>query len=330
MRQMIFMALLLTFLFGCCRNELGDDPPRQEETTLGISISETGATKSVGKDWRDEAIGTVAIYVFDDDGKADVCGEFKGGEEISLKCTRGVKTIMAVVNKPHDTAVQVEDISDMYKLTSNLEDNSEGCFVMMGSTVATVTGKEMDISMEVSRLACKVVFRSVTNGMKETAWKDKEMTLNALYLINVPTGPVGLFHGREPSSWTNKLTAEEGGPCEGLLFDKIGRKLEAGATYSEEHVFYAYPNHTASDANGGEWSPRKSRIVLEVSIGGRTCYYPITFGDGLDSNRQYIINNLTISKIGSSEPDFPVSSVTASFEVSMTDWNMTTIDKTSI
>ena len=83
-----------------------------------------------------------------------------------------------------------------------------------------------------------------------------------------------------------------------------------------ENNDYCYPNPTGTDANGGTFSPRKTRLVIEVQIDTRTFYYPITLAS-VERNTHYSITNLTITRLGSSDPDYPVNSAQITFDLTV-------------
>lgn len=98
----------------------------------------------------------------------------------------------------------------------------------------------------------------------------------------------------------------------------LRQSLTYNTTYSVKHHFYGYPNPVATDANAGSWTPRKTRLVVEATLGGEVCYYPVTL-DKMQRNTEYIIN-LTVTRLGSPDPDTPVTTGEASFTVEVKDW----------
>lgn len=309
MRQLRLLKFFLTLpaIAGCAA-----DPTQPSESTdalLGITLEGAAVTRSSGISWEEGNPGIADLYVFNEDGSLDVSGEFAKGRNIVLQCTPGVKDIYAVVNKPRDPTVPIVNEEAMNSLSSTLGDNSPGSFVMAGKTTATIARGRNSISIPVTRVASKIVLRSVTNGIEETAWKDKPLTVKAIYLVNVPVGPTSLFGPVRGGELANKGARERDSGYGNMLSDDVGAVLSQGETYGTEHTFYSY---SATAEN--------TRLVVETQLGGRTFYYPLTFGGGLQPNHQYTIENLTIKKLGSASPDSPVTTISATFDVTVSDW----------
>ena len=88
-------------------------------------------------------------------------------------------------------------------------------------------------------------------------------------------------------------------------------------TPTTPYLFYCYPNSTTTDATGwsSSFTARKTRLVVAATIGGTKYYYPVVI-DTPARNTAYTVE-LTITGLGSTDPDKPVQkgSITASVTV---------------
>ena len=99
--------------------------------------------------------------------------------------------------------------------------------------------------------------------------------------------------------------------------------VTAASPHVQEHAFYYYPNPLpeALDSRSGTWTRRRTRLVLEAEIGGRTYYYPVTL-PASQRNKTYLIEEAVIRKLGSRDPekDEP-GSVEVVFRTGTDDWS---------
>ena len=104
-----------------------------------------------------------------------------------------------------------------------------------------------------------------------------------------------------------------------LTFKSVGSSVANGAslTPTTPYLFYCYPNSTTTDATGwsSSFTARKTRLVVAATIGGTKYYYPVVI-DTPARNTAYTVE-LTITGLGSTDPDKPVQkgSITASVTV---------------
>lgn len=120
--------------------------------------------------------------------------------------------------------------------------------------------------------------------------------------------------------------------------------------------FYTYPNPTTTDQTGSSWSQRRTRLVIHAQVSGsnsygtnidtpRDVYYPISIAapenfvssgstapttspthTQIVGNHKYVINKITITQLGRPDDgDEPIVSGKAKVEVTVQDWNGTTV-----
>lgn len=129
-------------------------------------------------------------------------------------------------------------------------------------------------------------------------------------------------------------------------------------TAEVESTFYVMPNDVAwgydNDSNpatpaifgpvgGDTWSPRHTKLVIETEYAGKTYYYAIPIAGngsgatykklgsaeddgsayaGIKANYSYEINELVLTRLGSTNPDEPTVESNVNFNITVQPWNV--------
>ena len=345
------LALAAAVLCSCDKN--ADCVPcqkaeeNQEPATLSVSLGfddpETRAVTAytTAQDY-EKAVNSVQILVFDASGKINMYKDAGTTvSDIQLSTTAGQKTVWAVVNGPDLSAIA--NLSALQAKAVDLADNSltktEG-FVMAGSTSCTVSATGGTAAVTVSRLVSRVALQKVTNSLPSGYGALK---IDNVTLINV-VGNQNLAGNASISTWYNKMGRKDGGAqadiidgstnkasCPSLTFAAPAATVNNGAAHAPAtpHLFYCYPNATSADANGwvSSFTARKTRLVVAATISGTKYYYPVTINTP-ERNKAYTVE-LTITGLGSTDPDQPVSKGAITASVTVQGWQTgTTYEET--
>ena len=336
------LALAAAVLCSCDKN--ADCVPcqkaeeNQEPATLSVSLGfddpETRAVTAytTAQDY-EKAVNSVQILVFDASGKINMYKDAGTAvSDIQLSTTAGQKTVWAVVNGPDLSAVAT--LSALQTKAVDLADNSltktEG-FVMAGSTSCTVSATGGTAAVTVSRLVSRVALQKVTNSLPSGYGALK---IDNVTLINV-VGNQNLAGNASIATWYNKMGRKDGGAqadiidgstnkasCPSLTFAAPAATVNNGAAHTPAtpHLFYCYPNATSADANGwvSSFTARKTRLVVAATISGTKYYYPVTINTP-ERNKAYTVE-LTITGLGSTDPDQPVSKGAITASVTVQEW----------
>ena len=336
------LALAAAVLCSCDKN--ADCVPcqkaeeNQEPATLSVSLGfddpETRAVTAytTAQDY-EKAVNSVQILVFDASGKINMYKDAGTTvSDIQLSTTAGQKTVWAVVNGPDLSAVA--NLSALQAKAVDLADNSltktEG-FVMAGSTSCTVSATGGTAAVTVSRLVSRVALQKVTNSLPSGYGALK---IDNVTLINV-VGNQNLAGNASIATWYNKMGRKDGGAqadiidgstnkasCPSLTFAAPAATVNNGAAHTPAtpHLFYCYPNATSADANGwvSSFTARKTRLVVAATISGTKYYYPVTINTP-ERNKAYTVE-LTITGLGSTDPDQPVSKGAITASVTVQGW----------
>ena len=314
MKTKSFFAAFAAVALASCSQVQVETPETDGLVELNVNVPEV-KTRLTGTPSSEDAVSNLQIFVFDDaTGALEAYGN-QNASSIKLRCLPGVKDIVALVNAPSLSGIAT--MSELLTKTSSLSENAKGKLVMSGILEdKTLSATSNTATVDVSRIAAKVTLLSVTNSMDLVANQKKEFKVTGVYLINV-AGDRKYLADSTPSKWYHKMEYESSNTLS-FLYDAPATAVAYGSSYSTQHHFYCYPNLTYTDANNGTWSARKTRLVVEATLGGETCYYPVTL-DEVSQNTAYTVT-LTVTRPGSSSPDEPISTSDATFTVKVKDW----------
>ena len=327
---------------ACSCEPKKDCLPCQEEKTATLNVSldfedenHTKATSYVTSQTYETAVNNVQVLVFDSTGALNAYVDAdKSVTGITINTTAGSKTVWAVVNGPDLSSVTT--VSGLSAMAIDLGDNSTTAsagFVMAGSTTCTVSSSTATTSISVRRFVSRVALAKVSNSLPDSYGS---LTVNSVALINV-VGNQNLNGSASISTWYNKMGRKDGATassqiidgssylasCPTLTFRSISSSVANGSslTPSTPYLLYCYPNSTSTDAEGwsSSFTARKTRLVVTATISGTKYYYPIVI-DTPARNTAYTVE-LTITGLGSSDPDQPVVKGSINASVSVQGWS---------
>lgn len=325
MRKTAFLAAVAaTLCMVACNKEIPgqgiDVNSTSEEIEMGqLTVSLVGSggpdTKVIqsSDDINLSKVKSLQLFVFDGD-VLDVYKSVTNQTSVTMSCRQGTKSIFAIVNAP--AINNIKTLSQLKAMTSKLSDNTEQ-FVMVGSQDGVRVPADKPVELEVKRIVARVALKKITLAFTNSAYPGSDARLGKIYLTNVPTD-INYGLTSEPTQWINKMRFMSGDEPVELVADTNDYSL---VTSDYPNFFYSYPNPTVTDAEGGTWSARHTRLVVEALIGGSTYYYPITL-PVLEAGKSYEIENLTITRLGSNDPDKPVKLSDVTFEISVKPWTV--------
>lgn len=235
----------------------------------------------------------------------------------SLSSTAGAIASATVLE---NTAVSLSDCSTDQNTGFVMYDKKAGVNVTAGTTASQV-------SLSVTRYPARIRLVSVTNGLP--AFKG-DLTVKYVMLINGystwnigasgnPTNAVNAA-GRNASG--NIISSAESADSPNQTFWAVDQELQTithnSATKSYKKSFYSFPNQVESDVTTAGGKGGKMRLVVVASVGGTTYYYPVTLTN-VERNKCYDVQ-LTISGLGSEDPNIPVEKGAAAISISVKDW----------
>ena len=340
-KTLLLMAAIAAMACSCDKDS--DCIPCQEknqiEATLKVNLGfeddmQTKATAYITAQPYETAINDVQVLVFDSSGalNAYVDADTKTSG-INIKTTTGSKTICAVVNGPDLSSVTT--IPELNAKTIDLGDNSitsTAGFVMAGSISCNVTTSSQNVNVTVRRFVSRVALQKVNNALPASYGA---MTINNVTLINV-VGNQNLAGAATASTWYNKMGRKDGSTTSShiidgstylashptLTFKSVESSVTNGASHtpSTPYLLYTFPNSTITDVCGwvSPFTARKTRLVVAATISGKKYYYPVVIDTPI-RNYAYTVE-LTITGLGSTDPDKPVSKGAINASVTVEGW----------
>lgn len=325
-RQIMALVAMLAAA-GCSKDGHSVADTGTQVFPLEISAPVAGKVRTMTTA-NETAVSSLQVFVFRENGVLEAYGKSDGSKVIA-ECTSGMKTIVALANAPDIT--DISDKSSLDMKVSRLEDNRDA-FVMYGSYSAEITSASGTVTVPVTRLVARISIQKITNRLSLPQYSNSSVQIKKIYLINVAgdmiygdTGEYGhdksVKSGYVPSVWLNKGKCDGDGDMPALLSSGELKSASAahGSSYTASHYFYCYPNPASSDASVPDGKSGYTRLVVEVSVEGRVFYYPVSI-PGIENNHTYNISELVITKLGSEDPNVPVSYDSASFSITVNPW----------
>ncbi len=345
-KNFIYAAFSLAVILAAasCQQVIDTPSAQLEQGSISIDIApsrDLGVTKAVTAyttlQTYESQVNKVQIFVFDASGRINIYKNLGTSLSGTVSTTAGAKTVWAVVNGPDLSSVATQDAlkATVLDLSANSTTAATG-FVMAGSGSCTVAGgSSVPCSFSVSRLCARVALVSVTNNLPASYGS---ITFDRVFLSNV-VGNQNLAGTAAASTWYNKQGRKDEATqvtdhiidgstyvasCPALTFRTVGQAVAAGATHTPAipYLFYTYPNSATAAPSGFSASFSAQRTVLTVvaTISGTRYYYPVVLDDALvERNKCYTVG-LTITGLGSTDPNTPVSKGSINVSLTVAGW----------
>ena len=340
----LFLTLLCLLACGCTKETARTERRGTLEVTLGLPEGD-GATRAAYTDsYTSEKTGSGRVLVFDSAGNLEASKAF--GEtssfpvKVSLTLTQGEKTVAAVLNVPSSDMDSFTTLPALrayrYEMSGDLNSSSAKRFQMVGEASVTVGESAVSTTVSVSRVAARVVVRSISNEYLGGG----SLKLNRIFLGNVagdwcassPSSVSTWYNAQGRSDRTRSHIIDGSSYVAGLpalTCRSLGASVSYGGSWTGTALpLYCYPN-ASTKGNAGytsSFSGEYTTLVVAATLPGSSseCYYVIPLDQTTDTcpvegNYSYTVD-LTIYGIGTSDPNTPASGLAAKATVSVTDW----------
>ena len=345
------MTLLLS-LSACQKGSLGDDPSANGEAVIELNMhSVNPLTKAVGDPVtglaEENTFYTLDIMVFDtskDGGILEYCShdDYQEGAVSATKrivTNPGPKTIFVYANMPTTQLRYLTTLEGCVNRQQSYENNARGRLIMSAtkSFVIPTTG-EMDgsetnaeISLELVRDVSRVSVKQVVNAIEPVG--QRQIKLSGIYLNNVPK----IYDPRvdDPDAQEFWTWDDDERPADVVSmmsvvpgFDFPYSMISASNrtwTGTNYHL-YGLTNTHSESADGINDSLTK--VIIELTEGSgnnlKTYYYPIAIR-GMMANCTYEIESVTISRLGSDDPQIYVKNAVTQASIVAKAWDGSSI-----
>lgn len=318
--QLILGLSLLTglpaFIFGCSGHI--EDTYTDRSTVIRIMESEAKGLSEPN---------IIDILVFNDDKlkRLDSYQRFPTTtcSTVEAASTAGNKIFTAIVNSRNDRydLSLLNSREAVENIHADLESETRDRPLMSGEC-RTTAGMPANIMLK--RLRSEIILNSISCDFTGRSYPESEIKDPKIYLTNVNAeAPV---IGDAPVLPHRIINAG------GLNADDImGFKEPDMVVYESEHAigpvraypeicFLCYPNEAGDETPGTPFT----RLVIEGTVGGHRYYWPIDInrendGTGISRNCRYIYD-ITITRLGTSDPDTPVRTEDAEIKLEVKEW----------
>lgn len=273
------------------------------------------------------------VFVFDDNAVQSLDSYSRDyaytTSSFTAASSSGDKIIVALANSrlTNEDIASVSVYEDLNRLRTRLSDETPEYPLMTGET-RVCAGAEDECTVVLYPMISEIRLSSLVCRM-EGAYSGKSLEKVKAYLTNVSNSTEMMrWDGFRPSEILNQGRMSEsdmqGMAYQRMLYNYIGNGVRTGNGYSYGSAsLFCYPNDTREESAGSPFTT----LVIEGTLDGRTCYYPIRINrkgyghsvgvEGISRNAQYVIN-LTITGPGSDDPDGDVPPNSTVTEGSMT------------
>lgn len=315
----LFVLSLAALSFAACSND--EEVVVPQEGSLVIDLSSVAA---VSKATTEEGIGaesylnTVIVYAFDSDGalysqpRTIDAGEV-ASTTLSWQLPKGAYTIAAVAGLDQLTGVTAESLpNQVVALTSNSRSN----FVMYGSIDVTIaTGANEEKKIEVARVLAGVKLVDIKTQFSESIheiYKNSKVTLESIKIVGSKES--ALLSGSVNS--TAAITGDE---------DMTLAKFEGDNAITITGDGGVDVSNLTVDTRAYACPGDITRITIGVnySLVEGTRYYSLP-KQTFNSNTMYGLN-ITITGIGSTDPDNPTPVGNGNYVINAKDWTTGTL-----
>ena len=248
--KLFFAGACATALLMSCnkdvtiREDAVNMPAETAELCVNIPLENATKAAGAGSESDEKALSSVQVFVFTNSGNIEASKSSDSGS-LEISCTKGEKTVAALVNAP--ALSDVRTLDDLRSRVSLLGDNGRQSFVMYGQKAVSVSAASVSVTLEVQRFAAKVVIGKITNKLELAQYRTTPITIEGIYLINV-AGNAVLSGAGTPTLWLNKSKNET--QADGLYSETpASLSVEYASSETSAHHFYCYPNPTSEDSS---------------------------------------------------------------------------------
>ncbi|MBO4263868.1 MAG: hypothetical protein J5871_04230 [Bacteroidales bacterium] len=312
----------------------------KETVVRYVSLDFEAATVKSALPFEDNLVKTLDLLVFRQDGQLEYARHEENGASVKAKLQTGVPyTCFLLSNLP--AGFFGEDFmraDDMDAFHASISEALEHGFVMVGSTDCTFesAGK---VTVEITHLSSKVQLDGISAAFLQNGLAKLKVSLDKVYLTNVAMDESLLSADTyTPQQWCNCMRLDPALPSSlrPLLLAESSLEIPDSRRVETPCTFYCAPNRfdtvqydpeTGRPLDDGvhvgntpEWSPRNTRLVLEMTINGIKNYYPVTL-PALKGGHCYRIKNLVLLGYGAEDPDKPVGRTRIAFSLEVQGWD---------
>lgn len=312
---------------SCERESVTNSDAGRSTVSFVVGTSETRASVTP----HEREVASLDVLVFrSGEGTLDNRARAVAGgnllDRISVELTQGVSLDWFVVaNAPEGALSSYTTEAAFLQGLTMLEHSGESSLVMHAGGVLPSGPVADDVPVALDRYACKVTVESLTVDWPDAYAMATEVKLGRIVLVNVVGSTPWSGVPAAGDVWFNRMGVDASLPAlvaDMTVKDYGGLVLPSATAVEVASPLYCMPNPVNNGVTSKDepsWSPRNTRVAVEVLLDGASEWYPIDL-PSMQGNTHYLIRSLTVTGPGSQGPDWPVERDDVRFSVSVVPW----------
>ena len=317
----LMLLAAASLLAAACGKANGLAP---ERVSVSFETLPAGASKALSPEAEDR-VETLDLLVFrSGDGLLDTHVRTTASRKVEAAVLDGIPLRWYLIaNAPEASLDGYVSEGDFLTGETRLGESSSLAMHAEGEGVF-LPGEEVLVEgIRLQRYACKVSVRELCVNWLGAFTQSPPCTLDRVVLVNVrgscpwsgvPTDEAG-------DLWYNpsRVDPQEASVQE-LLAWEGPLDIPGSEPLATDIVLFALPNPSSGDGRGAAaWSPRKTRICLQLTIDGIPNWYSADIPP-MTGNRNYVVSQLVIDGPGSANPDEAIVRTNITFRLQVQEW----------
>lgn len=327
-----------TCLFSCEKqanpNRIENPAPTgfstMEFNISGVPEAETKAGAAATE--AEKTLTNVRVFIFNASGAFEkeatvTLANNKLSASASATVSNGQKSFRVIANGGTSISTTGLTASSFDSMVSALGDNTTSKFVMTASGSQEILSSTA-VNLALTRLVSKVCLVSVSRNNTDANLGKLSMKIKSVTISNV-AGKIKFNKSvvaAASQTYYNQMCVRTAALNSLLYNDITDTAITQGTTSNLDLPFYIYSNPSDATTRNGDWSPRKTRMVLEMEVAGlpESMYYVADLPQ-TEPNKVYNVA-LTLNGAPSSDPEGETGatiSLAVSMSITVSDWGST-------
>ena len=328
----VVFALVLLLSAACSKGKPdGSLLPSGERMSVVFDAGSRTTKASVSS--HEDNVASLDLLVFrTDDRRIDAYNRVTGTTRITASVTANRPLHWYVVaNAPQDVLSAFADEASFLSSVTLLSESTDTTLVMHASGTMTATPSMGTVSVSLLRYASKVSVRSLEVEYLNDFSVAPSVSIGTIALINAVGSVPWSGTATVGTVWYNRLAVDNflsAGLKDLLVVDDGFPAVTSSAPVNCNAVMYAMPNpvnNGIDSSTAPAWSPRNTRIAVELIIDGVPNWYRVTL-PAMTGNTHYVVDRLTVVGPGASSPDLPEDRTGVEFDIRIAEWTENTTD----
>lgn len=349
-------ALILSSLSSCKKVDVPSGEPSTKSAVLELDIFSTApstkAVNDIAASDDEKAINTLDIMVFNKLGTDSYELEFSSHDSFSparssaskkIVTNPGTKVVFVFANMPQKRMQDLLTYDGCLYRVHYFEDNTRGSLVMSAKSaeitidpdVATMDGTTIDATVDLTlkRDVSRVSVKRVVNAIEPEGIR--QIKLSGIYLNNVAKAYDPTESDLDAQEFfiqggLDITTDIEDMMCNTSTSSSISTPFNLAPaphvwTSSDYHIYGLTNTCTTTSATDND---NFTKVIIEltetIDSVTNTYYYPIAI-KGMAANCSYEIESVTISRLGSHDPQIYVKNAVTSASITVLNWDGTEV-----